>query len=62
MEGCGKFLDNFDSMTIQKSSQQFDISLQAVRNRRRKMEDRHSYYTDLTTLFGMSEVGFQWWK
>lgn len=56
MEGCGKFLDNFDSMTIQKSSQQFDISLQAVRNRRRKMEDRHSYYTDLTTLFGMSEV------
>ena len=56
MRACFEFLEHFDSMTLQKNSQKFYVSLQAVRNRRRKMEDRHSYFTDLNTLFDMNEV------
>ena len=43
-------------MTLQKNPQNFHVSLQAVRNRRRRMEDRHIYYTDLNSLLNMEEV------
>ena len=56
MRACFEFLEHFDSMTLQKNSQNFYVSLQAVKNRRRKMEDRHSYFTDLNTLFDINEV------
>ncbi|XP_066929368.1 protein phosphatase 1F-like [Clytia hemisphaerica] len=56
LKSCLDFISNFDSMTIQKNPQSFHVSLQAVRNRRRRMEDRHVYYTDLNSLLNLDEA------
>lgn len=56
ISSCLEFLDNIDCMTLTKNSKVCHVSIHAVRNKRRKMEDRHIYYTDLNSLFDLNET------
>jgi len=56
VSACSEILDDIGSMSLQKNAQSIHVSMQAVRNRRRRMEDRHLYYTDLNSLFDTTEV------
>lgn len=44
-----------DPPIFYKSNMQYDVSVQAIKNTRRKMEDRHVIMPDFNTLFGFPQ-------
>ena len=41
---------------LRKSKLNYDVSAHAIKNTRRKMEDRHTIIADFNAMFGLSEV------
>ena len=54
---CGTWKANLPQLA--PPNKRYTVSIRAIKNSRRKMEDRHEHYNDINHLFGL-EVSV-WW-
>jgi len=49
---CGTWKANLPQLT--PPNKRYTVSVHAIKNTRRKMEDRHEHYNDINHLFGLA--------
>ncbi len=57
-ETCKEWHGNFPSLFKNKNS--YVISIDAIKNKRRKMEDKHVVLPEFNVLHGFDQVGFSY--